>query len=155
MALWISIRPQRQRPGFKSRRSIIMPFTPIDVVPARPWEYGFKYEISTKIQFHNLWWINITYAWDLGLFKLGSMNARHVGDEPRTQKFKTDTLPPLYHSLTETQCTTVSIVCIRSNKDDQIANTLWWEPVSLIKNILRQCQGIGPERASVGETPLR
>ena len=51
--------------------------------------------------------------------------------------------------------TTVNIVCIRSNKDDQIENTLWWEPESLIKNILRQYKGISPERASVWETPVR
>ena len=33
-----------------------------------------------------------------------------------------DTCTP--HSLTETHCATVSIVYIRSNEDDQIANTL-------------------------------
>ena len=44
--------------------------------------------------------------------------------KPRTQKFKTDVLPPLYHSLTETPCATASIVYIRSNKDDKVANTL-------------------------------
>ena len=44
--------------------------------------------------------------------------------KPHTQIFKTDALPPPHHSLTETQCTTLSIVYIMSNKDDQIVNTL-------------------------------
>ena len=47
-----------------------------------------------------------------------------MGDDPRTQKVKTDALPTLYHSLTETHCATVRIVYIKSNKDDQIVNTL-------------------------------
>ena len=51
----------------------------------------------------------------MGLFKL-HMNAHHLGDEPCMEKFKTDALPPIYHSLTATHCTTVSIVYIRSIK---------------------------------------
>ena len=43
-----------------------------------------------------------------------------------------------------------STAYIRCNKDDQIVNTLWWEPVCLIKNILRQYQGI----ESVPKDPL-
>ena len=43
-----------------------------------------------------------------------------MGDEPRTQKFKTDTLPALYHSLKGTHCATVSTVYIRSNEDDKV-----------------------------------
>ena len=59
----------------------------------------------------------------IGTFKL-HINARHSGVETPSQKFKIKPLPPLYHSLTGTQCATVNIVCIRSNKDDQIENTL-------------------------------
>ena len=43
---------------------------------------------------------------------------------PACRYYKTDTLPPPYHSLTETHCATQSIVYIKSNKDDQIVNTL-------------------------------
>ena len=152
------------------------------------------------------------------------MNAHHLGDVPRTHKFRTDALPPLNHShwgggflftwksiksfvdnltgqnagkrhehikqsiecsynlatstghrvfanmfcitncmqicahgkksqwntdtLCNSKCTAslCSIACIRSNNDSQITNTLWWESVSLIKNIVRQCQGIGLSR---------
>ena len=44
-----------------------------------------------------------------------------------------------HRSETQTHCARLlfcSIAYIRSNKDDQIANTLWWEPVSLIQNTL-------------------
>ena len=55
-------------------------------------------------------------------------NAHHLGDESFTQKFKTDTLPALYRclyrSLTETHCSTASVVYLRSNQDHQVANTL-------------------------------
>ena len=47
-----------------------------------------------------------------------------MGEEPYTEIFKTDALPALYHSLTETHCATASVVYIRSNKDDKEVNTL-------------------------------
>ena len=108
-----------------------MPFTPIDVVPARPWEYGFKFEMRTKFISITFSELTIAYAWELERFTL-HINAHHLGDKPCTHKFKTDVLPPIYLSFMETECVTESIVYIWSNKDDQIANTLWWEPVSLM-----------------------
>ena len=39
-----------------------------------------------------------------------------------TEIFKTDALPALYRSLTETHCLTARVVYIRSNKDDKVAN---------------------------------
>ena len=56
---------------------------------------------------------------DLGLFK-HHIITDHLGDEPCMQIFKTDTLPPPHHSLTETHCATVSIVYIRNDPTKMI-----------------------------------
>ena len=60
-------------------------------------------------------------------YMFGITNCMQICTRGNTSQWNTDTL------RTASFC---SIAYIRSNKDDQIANTLWWEPVSLIKNTL-------------------